>query len=258
MYNRRLPSSCFVLVLSALLLLTIGAPSSLHAQIQTDRPGFGDGTATVDARTLQVSAGYAYNSNRASLLGATYNSHELGQLLLRYGVIDGVEIRGGANSFVFTESPLENGYNGTSLGTKIRLFETQTMSVSGLASVGFPTGTGFFGFEDRFHQEIKVAADGALGESLTLTANAGARFFYDNKEELQWLFFPTVSYDVTESIGAYVGYAGFYTEDTTVNWVEGGATLLFDQNTQLDASVGVDIDSDRQPFFIGVGAARRF
>lgn len=258
-FNERLsPSTWYAVLFIPFLGLTLGAPLSLQAQIAADRPGFADGTATVDAGTVQLSGGYAFNGDGASLSGASYDTHELGQLLLRYGVIDGVEIRGGGNSLVVTESPLDNGYNGTSLGTKVHLFENGRMSVSGLATVALPTGTGFFESEDRFQQEIKVAADAGLSEKLALTVNGGARFFYASEDQLHWLFLPALSYDLAERIGAYVGYAGFYHESVTVNWLEGGLTLLLDQDTQLDANAGVQVDNGTQPYFLGVGVAHRF
>jgi len=239
-----------------LLLLSAAGPLATQAQISADRPGFGDGSATVAPGTLQAGLGYAVNGN-----GIT--SHELGQLLLRYGLLDGVELRGGVGSYVLNESPFDDGYSGTSVGAKLRLFQNDVSALSGVATLGLPTGTGAFDTpDDRARQEVKLAYDGALGEGLTLSVNGGASFFYDEGVQedraVEWLFIPTLSFGVTDDVGAYVGYAGFYTDGPNANWVEGGLTLLTTLDTQLDLNTGLRVDDTGDAFFVGFGVAHRF
>lgn len=248
--------SRWVVSAAVLLLLVSTAPREAEAQIAADRPGFGDGTATVGAGTFQAGLGYAFNGNGL-------NSHELGQLLLRFGVTDALELRGGVNSYVVNEAPVENGYTGTDVGAKLRLFQNETSALSGVATLGLPTETGPYDLpDDRARQEVKLAFDGALGEGLTLSVNGGASFFYsagaqDNRF-VEWLFIPTLSFGVTENTGAYVGYAGFYDDGPNTNWVEGGLTFLSNVDTQFDVNVGLQIDDQADAFFVGLGAARRF
>ncbi|MEF8940074.1 MAG: transporter [Salinivenus sp.] len=244
----RLASAAFALLVAATLSL---APSA-SAQISADRPGFGDGTATVAPGTFQAGLGYAVNGN-----GVT--SHELGQLFLRYGVTDALELRGGVGSYVAIESPFDNGYNGTGVGAKLRLFQNETSALSGVATLGLPTGTGAFDtVDDRARQTVKLAYDGALGEGLTLSVNGGASFFYTDDSAVEWLFIPTLSFGLTETTGAYVGYAGFYDDGPNANWVEGGLTLLANPDTQLDVNTGLRVDDNGDDFFVGLGVAHRF
>jgi hypothetical protein len=248
----RLVSAALALLLAA--SLSLAPPAS--AQISADRPGFGDGTATVAPGTFQAGLGYAVNGN-----GVT--SQELGQLLLRYGVTDALELRGAVGSYVINESPVDNGYAGTGVGAKLRLFQNATSALSGVATLGLPTGTGAFDTrDDRARQELKLAFDGALGEGLTLSINGGASFFYaagtQEDRAVQWLFIPTLSFGLTEATGAYVGYAGFYDDGPNANWVEGGLTFLANPDTQLDVNTGLRIDDNGNDFFVGVGVAHRF
>ncbi len=238
------------------LLLSAGLPSASSAQISADRPGFGDGTTTVAPGTFQAGLGYAFNGNGS-------NSHELGQLFLRYGLSNRIEVRGGVGSYVVLESPRDNGYGGTSVGTKVRLTQTDLWALSGVASLGLPTGTGPFDTaDDRARQEVKLAFDGALGKTITVSVNGGAGFFYSsgvqNDRAVEWLFIPTLSFGVTETTGAYVGYAGFYTDATNSNWVEGGVTFLPNSDTQFDVNTGLRLDEVSDAFFLGLGVARRF
>lgn len=61
-----------------------------------------------------------------------------------------------------------------------------------------------------------------------------------------------------DRLGAYVGYASFYSDEPTKDWVETGITYLLTPNTQLDTNVGWQINEDGDRFFIGIGVARRF
>lgn len=253
--NRTLCTHCFALVVLVALLGTGGA-SPVAAQISADRPGFGDGTTTVAPGTFQAGLGYAFNGNGRS-------SHELGQLLLRFGLTNRVEVRGGVGSYVFNESPADNGYAGTSVGTKVQLVRAELAALSGVATLDVPTGTGAFDTgDDRARQEVKLAFDGALGDDLTFSVNGGTRFFYaagaQNDRAVEWLFVPTLSFSATETTGAYVGYAGFYDDGPNANWVEGGVTYLYDADTQLDVNTGLRVDDNGDDFFLGVGVARRF
>jgi len=104
---------------------------------------------------------------------------------------------------------------------------------------------------------VKLAYDGALGDGLTLSVNGGASFFYTDDSAVEWLLIPTLSFGLTETIGAYVGYAGFYTDGLNANWVEGGVTLLATPDTQLDVNTGLRIDDNGDDVFVGLGVARR-
>lgn len=241
----------------ATIALVLGAvPFVSHAQISADRPGLGTGTATVTPQTFQSELGYAFNSNGS-------NSHELGQLLLRYGVTNTVEVRGGVGSYVVNEAPFDNGYLGTTLGAKARLFQNETSTLSGLATLGLPTGTGPYDTpDDRVRQELTLAYNGALGSGLDLTLNGGTRFYYSsgiqNDRAFEWLFIPTLSFGVTQTADAYVGYGGFFRDGPNTNWVEGGLTFLAAPNTQVDLNTGLRVDDNADQFFLGIGLAQRF
>jgi hypothetical protein len=278
-----------------LLLVALLAPAPAQAQISSDRPGLGDGASVVAPRTLQAELGYQFArtsfNGSATLLGqsidagADLNTHELGQLLLRLGATEGLEIRAGIGSYGWasasgevsgfgtTGSVEENGsgYLGTSLGAKVRLVQTPAATVSGIATTTLPTETGDFETDDdRARQTLTLAADGALSEGLTLSINAGASFFWsegdaERDRQVEYLFIPTLTVDVTETTSAYVGYAGFYSDDSqrldaeNTNVVEAGVTVLATPNTQLDVNGGLRVDDNvDSQFFLGIGLAQRF
>lgn len=249
------------LLLATLVVLLAGlgaAPAT--AQIAADRPGFGDGATTVAPGTVQLGLGYALD--RQDVGGDGVTTHEFGQVLVRGGLTNGIELRGGLGSFKATEAG--SGYDGAALGTKVRVLRTPAAALSGVATTTFPLATGpFESPDDRVRQELKLAFTGALGEGLALSVNSGASFFYaagmQDDRATEGLFIPTLSFGLSEETGAYVGYAGFYGKGPNRNWVEGGITFTPNADTQFDVNTGLRVDSNVDTaFFVGFGLARRF
>lgn len=240
-----------LLALAGLLLLVGVAPRVGPAQVMPDRPGFGEGSTVIEAGAGQVELGYALNDTD----GAT--QHEVGQLLLRYGLNDVLELRGGVNSYVLGDG--DDGYTGTNVGAKVRLWRSSLAQLSGVATTALPTGTGPFNTrDDRARQTLKLAFDGALGNNLSLSVNGGLRFFYTDDAQTEWLFIPSLGTRLDERTGFYVGYAGFYPEATDAHWVETGLTYLVTPATQIDINTGLRLDEGSTPFFLGLGLAHRF
>lgn len=245
-FPTRLTSS---LAVSLFALLFGAVPAFGQASISSDRPGFGDGASPVGSGTLQVELGAAAANDD---FGA---NAEIGQLLLRYGVADVFELRGGVGSFALDAPDTE--YTGTNVGAKLHLLQSPLSTLSAVSTWSVPTGTGAFE-TDNVAQTLKLAYDAALGDDLGLSINAGASFPYADGADLSYLFIPTLSVTVTERVGGYVGYAGTYRDGLNTNYVEAGVTLLSTPNTQLDLNTGLQLDENRDAFFLGAGLAHRF
>lgn len=241
-----------VVLLVAILLGCVGRPPAF-GQIGADRPGFADGAVTMEDATLQAELGYAMQQNGS-------RAHEIGQVLLRGGLTDRIELRGRMGSFRVTDG--DAGYEGAAVGTKIGVFETRSANVGLLSMTALPVGT-TAGALDRVRQELIVAFTGAFPGGVVMSVNAGSRFFYStgarNDRSSDGLFIPTLAFGLSESIGAFLGYAGFYGQAENRNWVEGGVTILTSADTQIDVNGGVRVDGNADsPVFVGVGIARRF
>ncbi len=245
----RTTSTRIALALLLPLALALLAPPAATGQIAADRPGFGDGTATVAPGTVQAELGAAAANDDFGTNG------ELGQLLLRYGVADVLELRGGVGS-VALDAP-DTEYTGTSVGGKLRLVQSSLSTLSVVSTWALPTGSGAFENE-RVSQTLALAFNGALGEGLGISVNGGTEVPYGGDGDPSYLFIPTLSVDLADGVGGYVGYAGFYSTGLNTNYVEAGLTLLSSPNTQLDVNTGLRVDEDRSAFFAGLGLAHRF
>lgn len=267
----------FALFFSTLLFGHIGEAQAQQVPTQNylaaDRPGLGDRAATVSARTFQTELGYVFSNNGfRSDVGSNvnplpHNTHEFGQLLFRLGITDVLELRTGLGSYVLNEDPVDNGYAGTTVGVKARLFRDETSTLTGMATLGLPFGTGPFETpDDRARQQLKLVFNGALGTGVALEINSGTRFYYASGSQddrfVEWLFIPTLNVGLGESADAYVGYGGFYHEGPNTNWVEAGLTFLTSIDTQLDINAGFRVDDNvpgnEEGYFVGVGLAHRF
>lgn len=239
--------SAFALLLPLTILFV--SPPAATGQLSADRPGFGDGTTTVAPGTFQAELGAAAANDD---YGPTA---EFGQLLLRYGIADFLELRGGIGSFALDAPDTE--YTGTSVGGKLRLFQSPLSALSLVSTWDLPTGSGAYE-SDRVSQTLALAYDGALGEGLGISVNAGTSIPYDGGASPSYRFIPTLGVDLTDQVGGYVGYAGFYSTGLNTNYLEAGLTLLTSPNTQLDVNTGLQVDENRDAFFLGLGLAHRF
>jgi hypothetical protein len=270
------------------LLLAVAVPAAqaqrADAPIASDRPGFATGAATMAPGTVQAELGYDYTAQDFSnpvldeAVDGSKSVHSLGQLLLRYGVTDAVEVRANVGSYGFSEEPsgvtiqpgdvspstdLDGGYNGAALEAKARLFRGPTATVSAFSATSVPLGSGpFEASDERARQTVLALLDGALGQNLTLTINAGPSFYWSAGEQddrfFTALFIPTLSFSINERTGGYVGYAGEYTETANANFVETGFTYLVNTDTQVDVNGGLRVDDNQDAFFLGLGLSHRF
>lgn len=262
-------------VLAVVALMALPAQAQMADEpLTSDRPGFSTAAATVSQGTFQTELGYQY-AQLPDFFGDEGRSvHDVGQLLLRYGVSDAFEIRGAVGSIGLIEvaagfdgteldTELESGYTGGAVEAKVRLFRNDVSTISGFSSTSLPLSTGpFDSSDDRARQTFGLLFDGGLGENITLTLNGGTSFFWDSGEQedrsFTGIFIPTLSFGINERTGAYVGYYGQYTEFNNINFVEGGFTYLVNNDLQVDLNGGLRVDDTQDLFFFGVGLSTRF
>lgn len=241
-----------LLCVSVFVVLLGGLSGPVRAQIVTDRPGFADGAVTVAERTVQAEMGYAFRGNGSS-------AHDVGQLLIRAGITESLELRGRVGSYTVTEG--EEGYDGAALGAKLNVLDTRAAALGAMATTTLPIGTAP-GASDRVRQEVKFALDAALAEGVALSVNSGVRVYYSSgiqdERAPEGLFLGALGGTLSESVVVFVGYGGFYGKVANRSWLEGGLTVLANPDTQLDANVGLRVDGNvDSAFFVGVGLARR-
>ena len=237
------------------------------AQISTDRPKFTMPTPTVPDGAIQLEAGYTYASAGES------SGHQLGEALLRFGLIPGLELRAELPSFqkVRVDLPFlgeveESGWSDAGLGMKLGLYEAGMAeglpSLSLLLGTSLPTGDDDFG-ADGWEPEAVLALGWEFAPRVALGANVGYTQRALPRDENYDEFTASVALDlpVTSSVGAFIEYFGIRPDEDVAaesDYIDGGLTFLLSPTFQLDGRIGFNLDRDTDEMFFGVGLAKRF
>lgn len=243
-----------------LLLAASVAPAAAQETIVTDRPEFTVGTGSVLPGVYQLEAGYTFFR-----FGNT-DTHRIGEALIRTGVIEGLELRILLPSFLSDADA--SGIGDANLGMKLGLFESGVSeglpSMSLLLGTGVPIGDEDFG-ADGWEPEAKLLLGWALTERLGLGANVNYTQrdpdFGDRYDE--WGASVSLGFPLTRRLSGFGEYFAirpdFGGDAGDRDYVDGGITFLLSDDFQLDARVGVGVDSpEDDDFFVGAGISKRF
>lgn len=241
--------------------------SGLPDALETDRPDFTEGTATVPTGHFQLEGGYTFTRV------GDEDSSSLGELLVRIGVSDKVEARLGVGSYSRIDTGVSgastlSGYEDPSVGVKIRL----TPEDSNLLPPGHPQIAILFatsvpvGSDDLTSDEWQPEGKLALGWDLTDRFSLSSTLIYayptDGDERFhQFAASLSAGYALTDRLGMYVEGYGFNKESldgSSTTYLNTGLSLGVSNDLQLDVRVGAGLDDPSPNWFAGVGAAVRF
>ncbi len=241
----------------------------------TDRPDFTESTETVPAGHVQLEAGYTFTFDREG--ADRTRDHAAPELLLRIGLVENLELRIGWEGYSWTESQFEvetrpgrratreewtQGAHDLSLGFKHKLIEQEGWipHFGILGAITVPSGSSGFSSGD-VDPELVLLWAYDVTDSLAIAGNVGLAVPTENGSR----FFQTsaslsIAISVTERLGAYAEYFGFYpnTESTdAAHSINGGLTYLLSNDFQIDVRLGAGVNEEADDFFTGVGFAWR-
>ncbi len=229
----------------------------------TDRPDATEAPQTVPRGALQIETGAFYTSfeeNNFKEESFTYNT-----TLLRYGILDNLELRLGWN---FEEGRTStNNLNGTDVisglspllaGVKVNIIEEEglmpTIGLIGHLFLPFSAGTDYK--PETTAIDFKFSFAHTLTESSSLSYNLGAQWDGDQLGA-SYIYTLAYGYSFTEKFGGYVEVYGDFPEKNKANhfW-DAGVTYLLFPNLQLDATVGTGITKG-QDLLLSAGLSYR-
>lgn len=228
----------------------------------TDRPDFTESAVTVSRGRFQLEGGYTLEHSQGR------NRHALGEILLRAGMAEGVELRVGLNSYVWSATASgapTSGLEDASLGVKLHLLEgsaaTVRPTVAVIVAATLPTGGRQTG-EDDLQPEAKLALAWDLTDRLALGSNLNYAYLSaEGRRANQVAGSLALGFAATPRIGTYLEYFGFFPDSPggpDRHLLNGGATLLLHPDLQLDGRLGVRLDDPDGEVFVGFGAAWRW
>lgn len=229
----------------------------------TDRPDFTESAETVPKGMTQIEGGYTYTQNDGH-----DNTQSLGEILVRVAAGDKAEVRIGLNSderFRGRDGQ-SYGFEGTDIGFKVRIkpgSESAGFHKAAVSAIGFvtlPNGTG-----PNSSNNLQGTAKLILGYSFNSRTDLGVNANYSYVDDgaarySQLASSASLGYSLSERMGSYVEYYGFYpvNRETATNYVNTGLTYLINSNTQVDVRVGTGLGGPSDKSFIGTGVAIRF
>ena len=238
----------------------------LDEPLATDRPDFTESSSTVGRGVFQVESGYTFVYDHDD--GVRTDTHSIGELLFRYGVLsDWLEVRLAVlplveRTEVGGRTDTEGGFSDLSLGVKTWLTAQDAWrpEMALIGSLRVPTGSSAFtageplpGANWLFAWDIddRIGAGGSTG---------AYREYDDGDDYLLTTHSLVASYGFTEALGAYVEWFALVPHSTasTEHYVDGGPTYLFSKDVQLDVRAGAGLNDAADDFFTGVGLSVRW
>lgn len=248
------------------------SPASDHkAPIVTDRPSESAGPTPVPRRAFQIETGYKFS--RFLTDGQRTDMHELPDVLLRFGVVRGFEVRVTAIGYGFKNLDSDgrreeqDGFNDVSVGVKWALTEegARRPALSLLADVSLPVGDPDF-TDDYVNPKLLLLFTNTLTERLSLTYNVGPRFITfqepgEKRTVVDLSYTAMLSGPVTERTAWFAELFGaFALSDarTSRHSMQAGLTFLATRNFQFDVRAGLGAVWDVSNWLLGAGFAVRF
>lgn len=255
------------IVAAGILLGSLGwcvAHEAKAEPLVTDRPDFTESAETVAPGRAQIEAGYTFTRREDD------KENALGELLLRVGLLEKLELRIAVNSYVWVDSPGGDaeGFEDISLGAKIKLvdgskgFDLTQPNVAVIVATTLPTGADDIG-EDELQPEITLALAWDLSEKFSLGSNLNYAYLSEDGDRFhQFSGSVVLGYTLTEKWGTYIEFFGFVPESENgpnASFFSGGLTYLINDDLQLDARVGVGVfNADSPDYFTGLGVSWRW
>lgn len=225
------------------ILFLFGTITHLTAQtIYADRP-----TQGLSARTT---SGFVLES------GASLNDdiNTIGQVYLRFGVAENLELQFNAGSLFFSDGEADVSTQAALL--KYQLHNDGKTIISGAVRTIIPFINPDDGVED-FSTRISVLGDFIFSPKFMLNANLGYGEFFEDIDNGSINISVIPFFDISNSSALYAGYTGFWNIDdfdSSVDIIELGITYNLNPSFQIDAG----IESRESTAFINVGIAKAF
>ncbi len=263
------------IILGALLVTAVGA----HAQsgpppIATDRPDQTESAFLVPRGLVQFELGAVYSeeggSNGPPDSGAAVRGLNVGNALLRMGVLEQVELRLGFVGWQRVSGDgiaAFNGFGDLAAGAKLALVRGAgaVPTVALLGMVTLPVGDAAFR-ADGIDPFLKAAFAQDLGSGFGLGYNLGAIWTTetdgtgDERLRTDVAYSVAIGRSLTDRLAAFVeayGIVGVSAGRASWQALDGGVAFALRPNVQLDLSAGVGLNEAATDWFLSGGVSVR-
>lgn len=245
------------------LLLPVIISAQNIENIITDRPDQTESASVVPGGFIQIELGGVYERENLED-GSRFENHSHPSLLIRYGLLNNIELRIGAElvneKFINgSRSSSMVGFLPLAIGTKIYICSEkgprpQTAFIMHLTIPKL--GSREF-VNEHLASDFRLTMQHSFSGRLSLSYNLGAEWD-GNRPNAAGIYTLSLGSSLTEKLGAFIESYGFIIEnDTPDHRIDGGLTFLISPNFQLDASGGFGITAKSPDYFLGLGISLR-
>ena len=247
------------LIAASMLTSTVFA-----ADFSFDRPGTGIGTGITPVGQLAWEQGLpSVNYQEGNVDGVKDKTLTLnGDMLLRTGLADGLELQLGWQGPVWQQykragtKKETNGLGDVSIGLKKAIdLKDDRLSMALLAEAIIATGNDEFTNHDDIYSLTSAVAyefSDLIGTSITMRYEA---------QNSNWAVtaIPTIDYKIAGKLSGYSEFVYRKAESQDYEYGLGtGLIYALNNRTQLDASIGVDLNGDQKSYNGGFGVSVLF
>ncbi len=248
-----------------LQLSPVVAASQEAESLVTDRPDFTESASVPGGGRIQVEGGWTVEGEDDA------RAQSLGEFLVRIGVGDRLEARIEPLTWISIDGDETvdavdaDGLDDVGIGFKAMLFDARPPGVPAAAfllGTTIPTGAEEIG-EEGWQPEARLAFGWDLSDVWSLGANAGWGRPEEGGERFdQALGSVALGRAIGERLGAFLEVYGLApagaADDDDAAYLDGGFTLAFGPDAQLDARTGAGLTDAAADWFFGLGFARRW
>ena len=230
------------------LLISVPAFAQGEVLIHADRPGTGDGAYVLNRQVFNLETGISGDNDL----------YQIGQLVVRYGLLDRFEIQARLNSIIISPEATRADYESQAIGFKLGILQQKK---GGPIDLSFKTTMELpFLNADYEHwlTRFTILSAYQLTETWSLEANVGYGDFVSDVADGSWFFSVTPSSYFVDNpgFGYYFGYAKSYGDFVNDNVFETGITWLINPTAQVD--FGIHFIDDVSGFGMGIGFSKAF
>ena len=244
--------------------------SDVYEPLVTDRPDFTEASVTVGRGVLQLEGGYTFTYNSDD--GERTATHSFPETLLRVGMFaDWFEFRMDWNYAVEKQSfggfeDTISGAEDLTIGTKLALTPQECIlpETALILQASLPTGGSAF-TSDEVLPGFNYLYSWELSEKWSLGGSTGLNQAVDDETEDMHSVFSqsfTLGHSWTDRVNSFTEWyvlapSGADT-DPTENYLDGGFTVLLNNDVQWDIRAGVGLNEAADDFFAGSGLSLRY
>jgi hypothetical protein len=249
-----------------------GAAQEQPPELVTDRPDQTESTVVVPRGFFQLEGGWVHTADDEDEV--TERSDDIGNLLLRIGIFEKVELRLGWNGFTSRDrraasiEERQEGLRDADIGAKIRLADQRGSrpTVAFLGALVLPIGDDEL-TSSRFDPSFRFAFAHDLSDRSVFAYNLGMVWESEADDDgerklLSSGIYTLVSgFAITDRVATFVELYGSIpatASGTPSNSFDGGFVWRVRPNLQLDSAAGVGLSSAAADWFVGAGLSVRF